>query len=89
MLLLGAEKVKGGAKEDSGRVESFFPGDHIPSPVAMSKDNSYDTTSLMSPNPTTSIVPPRPSRNRQASVTDSGFVSPLPASDWSKLSNSA
>ncbi|KAF9653416.1 hypothetical protein BDM02DRAFT_3182935 [Thelephora ganbajun] len=69
VLLLGAEKVKGDVKENGGRVESFFPGDHIPSPIEIPKSNSYDATSTKSVG---STVPPRPSRNRQSSVIDSG-----------------
>ena len=72
-MLLGAEKVKGDVKENGSRVESFFPGDHIPSPIEILKTDSYDTTSTVAPR---SIVPPRPSRNGRNSMTDSGFVSP-------------
>ena len=89
VLLLGAEKVKGDVKENSGRVESFFPGDHIPSPIEIAKSDSYDTSSAKPPKSAGSIPPPRPSRNRQGSITDSGFVSPSPASTYHKFSNSA
>jgi len=76
VLLLGAETVKGDVKEMGGRVESFFPGDHIPSPIEVSKSNSDDTTSTMSPKSIRSIVPQRPNRNIRSSITDSGSVSP-------------
>lgn len=81
VLLLGAEKVKGDSKENGNRVESFFPGDHIPSPIELPQSNSYDTTS------TQSIAPPRPSRNRLSSVTDSGSVSSFPVSSCPWPSN--
>src|SRR5258708_7268816 len=74
VLLLGAEKVKGDIKETGSRVESFFPGDHIPSPVEFLKSDSRDTTS------TKSTAPPRPSRNMLSAVTDSGSVSSFPVS---------
>lgn len=74
VLLLGAEKVKGDVKETGGRVESFFPSDHIPSPVELLKSDSRDTTST--------TAPPRPSRNRLGVVTDSGSVSSFPASSY-------
>lgn len=80
VLLLGAEKVKGDTvKENGGRVESFFPGDHIPSPIEIPKTDSYDTTSAKSPKSITSTVPSRPSRNGRNSIsmTDSGSVSRL------------
>ena len=77
MLLLGVEKVKGDVKENSGRVESFFAGDHIPSPIEAQRANSYDTPPAKSPKSIVSAAPPRPSRNREGSITDSGFVSPL------------
>jgi len=77
VLLLGAEKVKGDVKENGGRVESFFPGDHIPSPIEIPMTNSYDTTSTMSPESIGSTVPPRPSRDVRNSITDSGSVSPF------------
>ena len=81
VLLLGAETVKGDMKENGGRVESFFPGDHIPSPVEIIKSDSYDTTSSRS------TAPPRPSRNRLSSVTDSGFVSSFRLSSLIRPSN--
>jgi hypothetical protein len=83
VLLLGAEKVKGDAKENGSRVESFFPGDHIPSPIEIPKSDSYDTTS------TQSIAPPRPSRNRLSSVIDSGSVSSFPIPSCLRPSNFA
>jgi len=78
VLLLGAEKVNGDAKDNGGRVESFFPGDHIPSPIEILKSDSHDTTS------TKSAAPPRPSRKRLSSVTDSGstFVVDEGLIDW-------
>lgn len=79
-MLLGAEKINGDVKGNGNRVESFFPSDHIPSPIEISKSNSYDTTSTKSP-------PPRPSRNRLSSAPDSGSVSLLPVSNSSRLSD--
>ena len=89
VLLLGAEKVKGDAKENGIRVESFFPGDHIPSPIEILPSDSYDTTSTMTPRSMRSIVPPRPSRNGRGSITDSGSVSPFFVSNCPRLSNLA
>lgn len=66
VLLLGAETVKGDVKANDNRVKSFLPSEHIPSPIELSKSESYDTTS------TKSTAPPRPVRNRLSSVTDSG-----------------
>lgn len=76
MLLLGAETVKGDVKTNDNRVKSFLPGEHIPSPIELSKSESYDTTL------TKSTAPPRPVRNRLSSVTDSGSVSLFPASSY-------
>ena len=88
MLLLGVEKVKGDAKENGGRVESFFPGDHIPSPIEIQKSNSSDSPSILSPKPSKLTAPPRPSRNRENSITDSGFVSPFPFFSYPQFSYS-
>lgn len=87
VLLLGAEKVKGDAGERGGRVESFFPGDHIPSPIEVPKSDSYDTTSTVSPGSIRSIIPQRPSRNRRSFITDSGSVSPPLVSNCPDPSN--
>ena len=89
MLLLGAEKVKGEHKENGGRVESFFPGDHIPSPIEIQKTDSNNTPSVTSPTTAKPTAPPRPSRNRENSISDSGFVSPSPTFDSPKFSSSA
>ena len=88
VLLLGAEKVKGDVKENGGRVESFFPGDLIPSPIEIPTANSHDTTPATSLKLIGLTVPPRPTRNRESSMTDSGFVSRTPASRYPN-SNSA
>jgi len=88
VLLLGAEKVKGDVKENGGRVESFFAGDHIPSPIEIPMTNSYDTTSTKSPKSIRSIVPPRPSRDVRSSMTDSGSVSSFLISNCPRLSDS-
>ena len=82
------EKVKGEHKENGGRVESFFPGDHIPSPIEIQKTDSNDTSSVSSPRTAQQTAPPRPSRNRENSITDPGFVSPSPAFDSLKFSGS-
>ena len=87
MLLLGVEKVKGEHKENGGRVESFFAGDHIPSPIEIQKTDSNDTPSMTSPKTAKPTAPPRPSRNRENSITDSGFVSPSSAFDYPKILN--
>ena len=87
MLLLGVEKVKGDAKENGGRVESFFPGDHIPSPIEIQKTDSNDAPSTTSTKLVKPTAPPRPSRNRASSIIDSGFVSPLSPFSYPKFSN--
>ena len=89
VLLLGAEKVKGDVKENGNRVESFFPGDHIPSPIEIQQTNSYDTISARSPMSIGSTVPQRPSRTRLTSITDSGSVSPFLTSSYTRLLSSA
>jgi len=85
VLLLGAEKVKGDAKDNGNRVESYFPGDHIPSPIEILKSDSQDTTSTMTPKSVN--IPTRPSRNGRGSLIDSGSVSSSLVSKFSRLSN--
>ena len=87
VLLLGAEKVKGDVKENGNRVESFFPEDHIPSPIEIPQSDSYDTTSTMTQKSIRSAMPPRPSRNGRNSIIDSGSVSPSLVSNCPRLSN--
>ena len=87
MLLLGAEQVKAEARQNGGRVESYFPEEHIPSPIEIPGANSQDAASTI-PKPNKPSAPPRPSRDRVPEM-DSGSVSlPRLLSPWTLTLNS-